>query len=99
ENKWGKETEWLVQVIIRNFLLLYVIISLFRYFIYHESILSIEPVVVGMSMMVAVFSVVISWLQSHLKVDRKEKRYRYIVLPVATSIVTYFLFPLCDMGF
>ncbi len=41
--------------------------------------------------MIAAFSMGVSWIQSLVKMDRKEKKYRYIVFPIGTSIVAYLL--------
>lgn len=74
-----------------NFILFYVFISLFRFFIYDEAILSVEPVVMGMAFIVATFSNAVSWISLLFKMDKKDKKYRYIVFPIGISIVTYLI--------
>ena len=44
-----------------------------------------------MAVMLAAFSTGISWIQSLVKVDRKGKKYRYIIFPIGNSIVVYLL--------
>lgn len=41
--------------------------------------------------MLAAFSTGISWIQSLVKMDRKGKKYRYIIFPIGNSIVVYLL--------
>lgn len=70
-------------------LFFYLFFSLARFFIYEETILSKEPTVILMAIVIPAFSKVVFWLKSFLKFDCSERKYRYYLFPIGSAIITY----------
>lgn len=70
-------------------LFFYVFFSFVRFFIYEESILSKEPTVILMAIVIAFFTKVTTWIKSFCKLDRNEKKHRYFLFPISSAIITY----------
>lgn len=71
------------------FLSCYLFFSLLRFFIYDEPILSKDPIVILMAILITGFLIVNSWLKPFLNINLTQKKYRYFLWPVSFAIVTY----------
>lgn len=78
----------------KMFLFFYVFLSVFRFFMYGDPILSKEPIVMLIAISIAIFEVVYTWLTSFLTIDVKKRKYRYFIGPIKTAIVTYIILSL-----
>lgn len=79
---------------LKIFLFFYLFFSLFRFFIYGDSILSKDPTVILTAISIVVFLIVNSWLKSLLTINMNKKKYRYLISPIKSAIVTYIIISL-----
>ena len=79
---------------LKIFLFFYLFFSLFRFFIYGDSILSKDPTVILTAISIVVFLIVNSWLKSLLTINMNKKKYRYLISPIKSAIATYIIISL-----
>src|SRR5699024_6438756 len=73
---------------LKIFLCFYFFFSLFRFFIYGDTILSMNPTVILTAISIAAILIVNSWLRSLLTIDMNKKKYRYLISPLKPAIVS-----------
>src|SRR5699024_3829490 len=89
-----KKKEAFVISTLKMFLFFYLFLSLFRFFIHGDSILSNDPMVILIALSIAVFEMVYTWLNSLLTIDRNKKSYRYFINPIKNAVIAYFILSL-----
>lgn len=89
-----KEKEGIIMSTLKMFLFFYLFLSLYRYFMYGDSILSKDPIVILMAISITVFLLVSSRIKSLLTIDMNKKSYRYFISPIKSAIVTYIIISL-----
>jgi len=79
---------------LKVFLFFYLFLSLFRFFMHGDSILSKNPIVILIALSIAAFEMVYSWLNTLLTIDSNKKSYRYFINPIKMAVVTYIILSL-----
>src|SRR5690625_192244 len=72
---------------LKIFLFFYLFFSLFRLFIYGDSILSKDPTVISTAISISSFSIVNSWLKSLLTINTNNKNDRYFSSTIKSARV------------
>lgn len=80
-----------MMVMLKRVLVLYLFFSLARFFIFDESFFSTDRIVIIMVVVIAISSVVYSWLNRMINMDENQKNYRYLISPIKSMLVTYIL--------
>lgn len=84
-----KEQKSFIMPTLKVFLFSYLFLSVARFFIGSDSILSKQPIVLWGALFLAVLSIVTSWFKSLLNLDLKKRKYRYVLCPLSSAMTTY----------
>lgn len=88
-NKPKKKVAFLKDTL-KLFIFFYIMFSILRFFIYKEPLLSLDPLVILMSFVIAVFFLSMTEINSLLKIDHGKKIFRYFLIPLGYIIIGYF---------
>ena|SRR5699024_9786071 len=89
-----KKKEGFIMSTLKMSLFFYLFLSLFRFFIHGDSILSKDPIVILIAFSIAAFEMVYSWLNSLLTIEVNEKSYRYFINPIKNALIAYIILSL-----
>lgn len=84
-----KEQISFIMSTLKIFLFSYLFLFFVTFFIDGDSVLSKQPIVLLVALVLAVFSTVASWLKSFLSLDLNKKKYRYFLCPLSSVMTTY----------